>query len=150
MDPSLRPPGGGSVVVREAPPSAGGGLRFLARGADGRTAWTADAQAAERHASLREASRAALSAPPLVGALRPAYAVPASVAAAPTDPSPRPILRLVASDGEAVPSAPIVPSPGPRPEWPPNAGALMWLVWGPWVEAWRLLLFGPDQGSRRA
>lgn len=126
--------------MREAPPTAGGGLRYLGRDPAGRPVWTPDPRGAERHPSLREANRAALTAPPLPGASRPAYAVPISVAEVQPTP-PRPPLRLVVSDGEPVAPAADPPPPQPAAAWPPTPGAWFWMWWAPWVEAWRAVLF---------
>jgi hypothetical protein len=138
-------------VVREAPPTAGGGLRYLGRDLGGRAVWTPDPHAAERHPSLREASRAALTAPPLPGALRPAYAVPVSAAEPErSEPPPRPALKLVVSDGEPVAETAGSPAepPPPSPEWPPNPAAWLWMAWAPWIEAWRALMCRSESRPR--
>jgi hypothetical protein len=148
MEPDRRPHVG-SIVVREAP-LGGGVLIYLGRDAAGRARWVDDVEAAEVHPTMREATRAALLAPPSAGANRPAYAVPASVlwpeaSAAPpvADPPDDP---PAAGPPQAPPPALTEPAEPPAP---PVVAALavaapvggLLAVWVLWCEAWMALLF---------
>lgn len=142
-----RRPVGASVVVREAPHSAGGGLYYLARDRAGRPAWVRDPQDAEHHPSLREASRAALLAPPVQGSMRPAFAVPLSVTgpqapfAAPAPAGEVARLRPVPAI-DAAEAAPVAAAKAAVDETAWCAGGLwMWSVWSFWMDAWRAALF---------